>query len=118
LEAVFARGDRRLSEVIQIAHKKGCKCDGWNDLFSFEKWMEAFKEANIAPDFYVYRQRSTEEVFPWDIIDPGIDKDFLLRELDKAKRGQTSPDCRLKRCYGCVVKRLKGGGLCEVKNEV
>jgi len=118
LEAVFARGDRRLSEVIQIAHKKGCKFDGWNDLFSFEKWMEAFKEANIAPDFYVYRQRSTEEVFPWDIIDPGIDKDFLLRELDKAKRGQTSPDCRLKRCYGCGVKRLKGGGLCEVKNEV
>jgi len=118
LEAVFARGDRRLSEAIKIAHKKGCKFDGWNDLFSFEKWMEAFKEANIMPDFYVYRERSKEELFPWEIIDPGIDKEFLLRELEKAKRGETSPDCRNNRCSGCGVKRLKGGGLCEAKDEV
>lgn len=118
LEAVFSRGDRRLAEVLKIAHQKGCEFDGWNDLFSFEKWMEAFQEAGLSPDFYAYRERSEEESFPWEIIDPGIDREFLLREREKAKRKETSPDCRNNRCYACGIRRLKGGGLCEAQDKV
>ncbi|AEE91673.1 Radical SAM domain protein [Tepidanaerobacter acetatoxydans Re1] len=117
LEAVFSRGDRRLGQVLKIAHDKGCKFDGWNDMFSFEKWMSAFNESGICPEFYAYRKRSKDELCPWDIIDPGIDKKFLLRELEKSQKAEITPDCRI-RCHACGVSKLKAGGFCETKNEI
>ncbi|MCG1012774.1 TIGR03960 family B12-binding radical SAM protein [Tepidanaerobacter sp. GT38] len=116
LEAVFSRGDRKLGRVLKIAHEKGCKFDGWDEFLDFDKWMSAFKEAKVDPEFYAYRKRPETEKFPWEIIDAGIDKRFLLLELEKAKKGQTTPDCRI-RCHGCGIRRL-GDGLCEIKNEV
>lgn len=110
LEAVFSRGDRRLGNVLKIAQEKGCKFDGWNELFSYEKWMDVFVEAGISPEFYAYKKRTREELFPWDIIDPGISKGFLQRELDKAGRAETTEDCRL-HCHGCGVQSLGGWGL-------
>jgi len=117
LEAVFSRGDRRLGQVLKIAHDKGCKFDGWNDMFSFEKWMSAFNESGVCPEFYAYRKRSKDELCPWDIIDPGIDKKFLLRELEKSQKAEITPDCRI-RCHACGASKLKAGGCCETKNEI
>lgn len=117
LEAAFSRGDRRLGQVLKIAHDKGCKFDGWNDIFDFDKWMSAFDEAGVRPEFYAYRKRACDEVFPWDIIDSGIDKKFLLRELERSEKAQVTPDCRIK-CHACGINRLKDGGFCETKNQV
>jgi len=111
LEAVFSRGDRKLGKVLKIAQEKGCKFDGWDEFFDLDKWLAAFKEANVDPNFYAYRKRSETEKFPWEIIDAGVDRKFLLRELEKAKNGETTPDCRI-RCHGCGIKRL-GDGFCE-----
>ncbi|WP_422444677.1 TIGR03960 family B12-binding radical SAM protein [Thermoanaerobacterium sp. DL9XJH110] len=118
LEAVFSRGDRKLNRVLQIAHEKGCRFDGWSDLFSFEKWMDAFRDAGVSPEFYAYRERANDELFPWEIVDPGIDRRFLLREREKARRGEVTPDCRFDRCHACGIKRMKDGGFCENKSEV
>lgn len=114
LEAVLARGDRRLGKVLKEAHMLGCKFDGWDEYFSFENWMEAFSRANVDPKFYVYRERSIDEVLPWDIINAGIDKNFLIAELKKAKKGETTLDCRSGNCSGCGIKRLSGGEMCGV----
>lgn len=118
LEAVFSRGDRRLNRVLKIAHEKGCRFDGWSDLFSFEKWMDAFRDAGVSPEFYAYRERANDELFPWEIVDPGIDRRFLLSEREKARRGEVTPDCRFDRCHACGIKRMKDGGFCENKSEV
>jgi hypothetical protein len=80
--------------VLYTAHKNGCKFDGWDEMFSYERWMDAFDIEGLDPRFYANRQRRQEEFFPWDIIDPGIDKHFLLKELENAKKAKTSPDCR------------------------
>ncbi len=112
LEAVFSRGDRKLSKVLLSAHKNGCKFDGWDEMFSYENWMKAFRSEGINPEFYANRQRGENEHFPWDIIDPGIDKKFLLRELEKAKKGEISPDCRSGKCQGCGIKRIADGDIC------
>lgn len=114
LEAVLARGDRRLGKVLKEAHMLGCKFDGWDEYFSFENWMEAFSRANVDPKFYVYRERSIDEVLPWDIINAGIDKNFLIAELKKAKKGETTLDCRSGNCSGCGIRRLSGGEMCGV----
>lgn len=118
LEAVFSRGDRKLGKVLKIAHEKGCKFDSWDDLFSFEKWLEAFDEAGISPDFYARRQRMENEVFPWEIIDPGIDRKFLERERKKSRLGEITRDCRFNRCNACGIQHLKGGTLCENQDKV
>ncbi|MDP4119113.1 MAG: B12-binding domain-containing radical SAM protein, partial [Bacillota bacterium] len=110
LEGVFARGDRRLSKVIEIAHKKGCKFDGWDEFFMYDKWMEAFDEAGIDPTFYSQRKREFTEVLPWDMIDIGVKKEFLIKECEKAYRGETTPNCREK-CGGCGAAGF-GGGVC------
>ncbi|MDD4569574.1 MAG: TIGR03960 family B12-binding radical SAM protein [Tepidanaerobacteraceae bacterium] len=117
LEAIFSRGDRRLGKVLKIAHDKGCKFDSWSDVFSFDKWVVAFEEAGLNPDFYAYRKRSKDEVFPWDILDAGIDKKFLLRELERSKKALITPDCRI-RCHSCGIKALKDGGFYETQNEI
>lgn len=111
LEAVFARGDRRLSKVLVKAFEKGCKFDGWQEHFSFDKWMEAFKECNIDPEFYAYRNRGLDEILPWDFIDVGVSKKYLELEYKKAEKGELTRDCRLG-CTGCGVNKFVEGGEC------
>ncbi len=110
LEAVFAKGDRRLSEVLIAAHKKGCRFDGWDEHFSYEKWLEAFDECGVDPEFYAYRKIDHKEVLPWDHIDIGVSKAFLMKEHDKAYTEQTTPSCR-EGCAGCGAASF-GGGVC------
>ena len=109
LEGVFARGDRRLSKVIYRAVKNGCKFDGWGEFFHFDIWMQSFAECGIDPDFYL-RERHYEEVLPWDHIDVGVTKEFFIRENEKAKRAETTPNCR-EQCAGCGANSF-GAGVC------
>ena len=112
IEAVFARGDRRLADALERAYRLGCKMDGWSDQFKYEAWLQAFKDTNVDPDFYACRERSLDEILPWDHLDAGITKDFLKREWDRAQRGETTRDCR-KGCVGCGVNRYEEAkGVC------
>ena len=106
LEGVFARGDRQLSAVILRAYELGCKLDGWNEWFSYEKWQQAFRDTNINPEFYNQRKRETEEILPWDVVDCGVKKAFLISELKKAEEVTTSPNCRQK-CLACGAENCK-----------
>ncbi len=108
LEAVLARGDRKVGKVIETAWKKGCNFDSWDEHFKFDSWMEAFKECGIDPDFYALRKRSYGEVMPWDIFDYGVTKSFLVKENKKAHESVTTPNCRQK-CSGCGANCFKGG---------
>ena len=108
LEAVFARGDRRLNAVMLRAHEKGIRFDGWSDCFSLKNWLEVFEECGIDPAFYANRRRSFEEVLPWDHLDYGVSKEFLIRECERAYASQSSPNCREK-CMMCGCKKYKGG---------
>ena len=110
IEAVFARGDRKLAPVLHEAFKLGCHFDGWSEFFDNEKWMKAFENANVDPDFYALRERDVNEVLPWAHIDSGVSQAFLKHEWDKALKGEITHDCR-KGCVGCGVKRY--GGACE-----
>jgi len=103
LEGVIARGDRRLGEVILTAWQKGARFDGWSEYFSFERWMNAFNECQVEPDFYVTRPRPYTEIMPWDFIDIGVTKEFLSEENQLAMAGVLSPDCRQAGCTGCGV---------------
>ena len=107
LEGVFARGDRKLGKVLLEAHKLGIKFDGWSDQFSMEKWEEAFKLSGIKKEFYT-RQRDFEEILPWDMIDVGVTKEFLISEAKKAQMAVTTPNCREK-CSNCGAACFKGG---------
>ena len=107
LEAVFARGDRRLGRVLLTAFEHGCMLDSWSEMFHFETWMQAFEVCGLDPAFYAYRVRGRDEVFPWDVIDAGVTKAFLLREYDKAMRAEVTPDCR-NGCNGCGLQKLEG----------
>ncbi len=109
LEGVFARGDRRLIDVIITAVKNGCRFDGWNDHFRFDKWMQSFEERGVNPDFYL-RARELDEVLPWDHIDVGVTKEFFKREYEKSQRAVTTPNCREK-CAGCGANCF-GTGVC------
>ena len=108
LEGVFARGDRKLSAVIEYAWRHGCKFDGWDDSFKFETWLEAFEQCGIDPLFYTSRKREFNEILPWDHLDYGIRKEFLIAENKKAHESETTPHCRIK-CAGCGANRLNGG---------
>lgn len=115
LEGVFARGDRRVAGVIMKAYEKGCIFDAWSEYFNYDKWLEAFDECGVSIDFYNTRERNDDEIFPWDFIDCGVTKEFLLREWKKAQTETVSPNCR-KQCQGCGANRF-GGGVCyEAKN--
>ncbi len=107
LEACFARGDRRMGDVLLKAFEKGCMLDGWTEHFKYDAWMEAFDECGIDPAFYAYRRREKDEILPWDFIDSGITKEFLWREKEKADRAQVTRDCR-QGCNGCGLQRFKG----------
>ncbi|SCL84151.1 B12-binding domain/radical SAM domain protein, family [Sporanaerobacter sp. PP17-6a] len=112
LEAILARGDRKIGKVLIRAWEKGCKFDGWGNLFKFDKWMEAFKEMNIDGDFYALRERKTDEVLPWDFIDIGVSKKYLIREYEKSLKGELTKDCRLA-CNDCGIKESFSGGVCD-----
>ena len=103
MEAVIARGDRRLSRVIKRAWEKGCKYDGWREHFNFQLWQEAFDEEDIDGGFYAQRERNEDELFPWDFIDIGVSKKYLYREYQKSLAGQLTHDCRLA-CTGCGIR--------------
>lgn len=111
LEAVFSRGDRRLTPVLIKAWEKGCKFDGWQEHFKMDMWMEAFKECGVDPEFYAYRKRDYNEVLPWDFIDIGVKKEYLKAENEKAKNGILTKDCRLG-CSGCGMTKFMEGGEC------
>ena len=111
LEGVFARGDRRLGAVIEAAFNKGCKFDGWDEFFSYNKWTEAFDECNIDMNFYSTRKREYDEILPWDHIDCGVSKEFLIRENEKALKAETSHDCR-NGCLACNINVDIARGLC------
>ncbi|MCL2224205.1 MAG: TIGR03960 family B12-binding radical SAM protein [Defluviitaleaceae bacterium] len=102
LEGVLARGCRRLSAAIESAYKNGAIFDGWTEHFRYDTWLSAFAEHGISPAFYANRQRETAELLPWDFIDIGVTKSFFLREWEKSKQAQTTPDCR-ENCAGCGV---------------
>ncbi len=107
LEAVFARGDRRLSKVMLKAFENGCKFDSWDECFNFEKWLKIFEECEINPDFYAVRKRDLNEILPWSHIDVGISLEYLKKELQNAKEGKTTNDCR-QGCTGCGINGLGG----------
>ncbi|MCX8129342.1 MAG: TIGR03960 family B12-binding radical SAM protein [Clostridia bacterium] len=111
LEAVFARGDRRTGRVLVKAWEKGCRFDSWGEHFKFQEWMEAFEECGLSPSFYANRRRRYDEVFPWDHIDVGVSKKFLLKENERAYKGEVTPNCRID-CTGCGASALGGGGFC------
>lgn len=111
LEGVFARGDRRLGAVIEAAFNKGCKFDGWDEFFSYNKWTEVFDECNIDMNFYSTRKREYDEILPWDHIDCGVSKEFLIRENEKALKAETSHDCR-NGCLACNINVDIARGLC------
>lgn len=108
LEAVFARGDRRLCAVLEKAAEFGLRMDGWDECFDFEKWMDAFAACGLDPAFYANRHREFDEVFPWDHLDYGVQKSFLIEECKRAYNAQTTPNCREK-CSGCGASCFKGG---------
>lgn len=110
LEGVFARGDRKLSKVIYDAYQAGCLYDSWSEFFRYEKWVEAFGKNGISIEFYTSREREEDEIFPWDFIDVGVSKEFLLREYKRAKGEKVTPNCR-QTCYNCGAKAF-GGGVC------
>lgn len=115
LEAVFARGDRKLCKVMELACERGFHFDGWNDCFSLEKWLELFDECGIDPAFYANRRRSFDEILPWDHIDYGVTKDYLIKECKKAYENTTTPHCRLK-CNNCGAAKY-GEGVCFEKRK-
>ena len=102
MEAVFARGDRRTCDVLIKAFEKGAKFDGWSEYFKMDIWNEAMEECNLDTDFYVYRDRSYEEVLPWDFIDIGVNRKYLERENEKAKKAELTRNC-LEGCTGCGI---------------
>lgn len=107
IEGVWARGDRKLSKLLVAAYKNGCRLDGWTDKFDFSKWQNAFEQTRIDPLFYTTRQRTEEEILPWDHIDSGVLPEFFKKEFKKAKESILTPDCRENDCTGCGVCDFK-----------
>ena len=108
LEGVFARGDRKLCDVIETAYRNGCTFDSWDDKFKFDTWMNAFETCGVSTEFYANRRRSYDEILPWDHINSGVKKSFLISENEKAKKAETTGHCR-QQCAGCGSNILNGG---------
>ena len=116
LEGVFARGDRKVADVIRKAYEKGCLYDSWGEHFHYDRWLEAFDECDVDLFFYTTRERSLDEIFPWDFLDCGVTKEFLKCEWLRAQEGIVTPNCKMQ-CQGCGAARF-GGGICfEKRNE-
>ena len=112
IEAVLARGDRRLGNVLEAVWRKGGHLDAWEEYFSLDRWQEAFEECGVDPAFYAYRRREKDEIMPWDMISSGVTRQYLWREYENAMAGVTTPDCRT-HCNGCGANKLVGGK-CDV----
>lgn len=112
IEATLSRGDRRMGAVIENVWRAGGRLEAWSDYFSFERWMKAFKDAGVDPEFYAYRARSKDENMPWDIVDVGVRKAHLWHEREQAYKSELSPDCR-KQCSACGAAKLLKGGKCD-----
>ncbi len=112
LEAVMARGDRRLGPVIREAVRLGARLDGWDEYFRYDIWMQAFRTCGVDPDFYTTRGFGKDELLPWQTLSVGVSQDFLWHEREKAYASQTTPDCRTK-CGGCGANRLSERGVCD-----
>ncbi|MBQ0110112.1 MAG: TIGR03960 family B12-binding radical SAM protein, partial [Clostridiales bacterium] len=115
IEAVFARGDRKLCASLYEAYKQGMQLDGWDEYFDYEKWLSVFEKTGVDPAFYANRAFALDELLPWDFIDIGVTKDFMKREYEKAMKQETTPDCRTK-CSGCGAASLCNGK-CVCKEE-
>ncbi len=115
LEGVFARGDRRVGQVLLKAYEKGCIFDSWSEHFDNRKWMEAFADCGVSIDFYNLRERKLDEILPWDFIDCGVSKAFLKREWQNALAGKVTPNCKAQ-CSGCGAAQFKGGVCLEHQN--
>ncbi len=117
LEGVFARGDRRIARAIQYAYEDGALFDSWSEFYDHDRWLRAFEKAGIDMEFYTLRERGEDEIFPWDFIDDGVSKEYLLREWKRSKEGKVTPNCRMQ-CAGCGANQY-GGGVCfEGQNQV
>ncbi len=108
LEGVFARGDRRLCNVIRQAYESGCMYDAWSEYFHYDKWKKAFEDNNLDMEFYIRRERAEDELFPWDFIDIGVTKEFMLKEYHNSKAEVVTPNCRSK-CSGCGAMKFQCG---------
>ena len=115
LEGVLARGDRRIGPVIEEAYRSGCIYDAWSETFNYEKWLDAFEKTGIEIAFYNERERSADELFPWDFIDIGVTKQFLRKEWERAMNAEVTLNCR-QRCSGCGAGKYQGGVCIESKN--
>ena len=115
LEGVFARGDRRVAAVIEEAYRRGALYDAWSESFHNEIWMDAFAACGVDIAFYTQRERSRDEIFPWDFIDIGVSREFLYREWEKALREEVTPNCR-EQCSGCGVRRYDCGVCLEERS--
>ena len=112
LEAVFARGDRKVADVIEAAWRQGAKFDAWSEYFDFDRWMAAFESCGVDPTFYANRTRARDELLPWDVTSVGVTKNFLWRERERAYEAVITPDCRIQ-CTGCGANKLYPGGKCD-----
>ncbi len=112
LEAVLARGDRRLGKVLREAVNRGARLDGWDEYFNYQIWLDAFAACGVEPDFYTVRGFGEDEILPWQTISVGVSDAFFRREREKAYRSQTTPDCR-SQCAGCGASTLCKGGVCH-----
>lgn len=110
LEGILARGDRKISKAILDVYQNGGIFDAWNEFFDYQRWLDAFERCDIDPDFYTMRERSEDEIFPWDFIDVGISKEFMFREWKNAIAENVTPNCRM-RCSACGARQF-GGGVC------
>ena len=115
LEGLFARGDRRVSSCIAAAYRSGALFDAWTEYWDWNRWLKAMEETGIDLFFYTRRTRKEDELFPWDFIDAGVSRNFLLKEWQRALEGQVTPNCRQK-CSGCGAARY-GGGVCVMPKE-
>lgn len=104
LEAVFARGDRRVGKALIRAFELGCRFDGWSEHFREDFWKQAFRETGIDPEFYNHREREYSEILPWDMIDCFVTKEYFIEENEKAKQAETTRDCR-NGCTGCGLNQ-------------
>ena len=115
LEGLMARGDRKIADVIVNAYKNGALYDSWSDQFNIEYWQKAYEQSGIDPTFYTLRERDIDEIFPWDFIDSGVTKNFLIREWETAHEDKISPNCR-QQCLGCGARKYNGGVCFEGEN--
>jgi radical SAM family uncharacterized protein len=112
IEAALSRGDRRLSDVIEEVWKQGGRLEAWSDYFSYQRWIDAFEKCGLSVEFYASRERSVDELLPWDMIDVGVRKQHLIHEREQCYASTLSPDCR-KQCSACGAARLLKGGKCD-----